>query len=192
MPSSRQARMTRTAISPRFATRTRRKSGAASERDVAMLPGRVLLALVLQDLERADDFRARVLGLDDLVDVAELGGLERIRERAPVLRDQPAPLAVGVLRPLELVPEDDVDGALRAHDGDLRGREGEVDVAPEMLRRHDVVGAAVRLARDDRHLRDRRLDEGVEELRPVLDDAAELLGRAGEEAGQVDEGNDRN
>src|SRR4051794_27304343 len=124
MPSSRQARSTRTAISPRFATSTRRKIDAAeppgvgggeSERDVAMLLRRVLLALVLEDLERADDLRSRLLRLDDLVDVAELGGLERIRERAPVLGDEAAPLAVRVLRPLELIPEDDVDRPFRAH-----------------------------------------------------------------------------
>src|SRR5262247_1843387 len=114
MPSSRHARMIRTAISPRFATRTRRKSGL-SEGDVAMLLRRVLLALVLQDLERTDEFRSRLVRLDDLVDVAELGGLERVGERAPVLGDQPAPLAVGILRALELVAEDDVDRALGPH-----------------------------------------------------------------------------
>src|SRR5689334_10208306 len=131
--------MMRTAISPRFATSTRRKSGRAplSERDVAMLLRRVLVALVLEHLERADDLRARVLGLDDLVDVAELRGLERVRERAAVIRDEPLPLGVDVLRALELVPEDDVDRALRTHDRDLGGGEGEADVAPEVLRGHD-------------------------------------------------------
>src|SRR5437867_5111471 len=102
MPSSRQARMTRTAISPRFATRTRRKSGAASERDVAMLLGRVLLALVLEDLERADDLRSGFVRLDDLVDVAEFGCLEGIGERVPIFGDQPLTLLVRVLRALEL------------------------------------------------------------------------------------------
>src|SRR5690242_18821502 len=191
MPSSRQARMTRTAISPRFATSTRRKSGAGLEGDVAMLLRRVLLALVLQDLERADDFRSRLFRLDDLVDVAELRSLERVRERAPVVGDEALALLVGILRALELVAEDDVDGALRTHDRYLGGGEREVDVAAEVLGRHDVVGAAVRLAGDDRDLRDGRLDEGIEELRAVLDDAAELLRRPGEEAGYVDEGDDR-
>src|SRR6184192_1942207 len=84
MPSSRQARMTRTAISPRFATRMRVKGGRL-EWDVAMFLGRVPVALVLQHLERADQARAGVGGLDDLVDVAELGGLVRVGEGAPVL-----------------------------------------------------------------------------------------------------------
>src|SRR5215813_13867582 len=137
MPSSRQARMILTAISPRFATRTRRKSGRL-EGNVAMLLWRVLLALVLEDLERPDDFRSRLFWLDDLVDVAELGSLERVGERVPVLGDQAASLAVGILRTLELVAEHDVDGALGAHDRDLGGREGEVDVAAEVLRRHHV------------------------------------------------------
>src|SRR5436190_5636312 len=189
MPSSRHARMTRTAISPRFATSTRRKSGL--EGDVAMLLRRILLALVLQDLERADDFRSRVLGLDDLVDVAELGCLEGVRERPAVVRDEAFALLVGILRALELVAEDDVDGALGTHDRNLGGGECEVDVAAKVLGRHDVVGAAVGLAGDDRDLRDGRLDERVEELRAVLDDAAELLGRPGKEAGYVDEGDDR-
>src|SRR5438046_10047947 len=105
--------MTRTAISPRFATRIRLKSGpeARSEWDVAMFLGRVPVALVLQHLERADQARAGVGGLDDLVDVAELGGLVRVGEGAPVLGDQPFPLGGGVLRPLDLVAEDDADGA---------------------------------------------------------------------------------
>src|SRR5262245_5054611 len=115
MPSSRQARMTRTAISPRFATSTRRnisRAGVARlERDVAMLLGRVPVALVLQHLEGADEARTRVLGTDDLVDVAELGRLEGIGEGLAVLRLEPRPLGLGVLRLLDLVPEDDVDRA---------------------------------------------------------------------------------
>src|SRR5439155_7791495 len=92
MPSSRHARMTRTAISPRLATRTRRKGGPAarpgSERDVAMLLRRVPVALVLVHLERPDETGARVLWRDDLVDVAELGRLEGVGERLPVVADE--------------------------------------------------------------------------------------------------------
>src|SRR5213593_1788022 len=120
MPSSRQARMTRTAISPRFATRMRVKRGR-SEWDVAMVLGRVPVALVLQHLERADQARPRVLGLDDLVDVAELGRLEGIGERLAVLGLEAPALLLPVLRLLDLVPEDDVDGAVGAHDRDLGG-----------------------------------------------------------------------
>src|SRR3989442_14069250 len=120
MPSSRQARMTRTAISPRFATRMRVKGGR-SEWDVAMFLGRVPVALVLQHLEGADQARAGIDGLDDLVDVAELGGLVRIGGRAAVVCDQALALGGGVPRLLDLVPEDDVGGAGGAHDPELVG-----------------------------------------------------------------------
>src|SRR2546426_4470994 len=123
MPSSRQARMTRTAISPRFATRMRLKSGR-SERDVAMLLGRVPVALVLQHLERADEARAGVGGLDDLVDVAELGGLVGVGEGAPVVGDQTLALGGGVLSPPDLGAEDDGDRAVGPHDRDLGGGGG--------------------------------------------------------------------
>src|SRR6478672_8567108 len=76
MPRSRQARMMRTAISPRLATRTRRnglslrKDRSGSERDVAMLLPRVGVALVGEDLEGADEPRPRLAREDHLVDVA--------------------------------------------------------------------------------------------------------------------------
>ena len=84
-----------------------------------------------------------------------------------------------------------LDGALDAHDRDARRRPRQVDVAPDVLRAHDVVGAAVRLAGDDRHLGHRRLAVGVEQLGAVADDAAVLLGHAGQEAGHVLEGQQR-
>ena len=61
-----------------------------------------------------------------------------------------------------------------------------------MLGAHDVIGPAIGLAGDDRHLGHRRLAEGVEQFCPVLDDPVEFLVRPGEEAGHVDEGDDGN
>ena len=64
--------------------------------------------------------------------------------------------------------------------------------SPRMcLRRHHAVGAAVGLAGDHGELRHRRLAEGVEQLGPVLDDAAVLLRRAGQEARHVLERHER-
>ena len=62
-----------------------------------------------------------------------------------------------------------------------------VHVAAHVLAAHDVVGAAVRLARDDGDLRDGRLAVGIQQLGAVADDPAMLLVDAGEEAGDVDE-----
>src|SRR3546814_2848877 len=61
-----------------------------------------------------------------------------------------------------------------------------------MLRRHHVIGAAIGLARDDRDLGHRRLGIGEEQLCAMLDDAIIFLCGAGQEAGDVDEGDDRN
>src|SRR3712207_8744452 len=57
----------------------------------------------------------------------------------------------------------------------------EVEVGAHVLGVHDVVGAAVRLARDDRQLGDGRLGERVQQLGAVADDAAPLLVGAGQE-----------
>src|SRR5258708_4057657 len=82
IPSSRHARMTRTAISPRLATRTFTTLivcgprgpgelvggvGRVLQRNVAVLLGRVLVALGLEAGQRGDEFRAGLAGGADLV-----------------------------------------------------------------------------------------------------------------------------
>ena len=109
-----------------------------------------------------------------------------------VLGDESGAFRSRIIRRRDRVLEDDVDRALRAHHRDLRGRPGEVHVAADVLAAHDVVGAAVGLAGDDRHLGNRRLAVGVQQLRAVLDDAAVLLTDARQEPGDVDERDDRN
>src|SRR5215211_7161708 len=101
MHSSRHARMIRTAISPRLATRTRRKGGAvslrkdasrltapagASERDVAMLLSRIGVPLRLQHVEGGDDSRTRLRRTDNVVDIAAGGRDVRVREFVLVRR----------------------------------------------------------------------------------------------------------
>src|SRR5919201_2319522 len=75
-PISRHARITRTAISPRFATRTfislilsvRGSGFDGSERDVPVLFGRVLIALGFEAGEGGDEFRAGLTRTDHFVD----------------------------------------------------------------------------------------------------------------------------
>src|SRR5215212_1706987 len=151
--------MMRTAISPRLAIRSRRNSGApmslrkdgrsvtaagaTSERDVAMLLSRVGVPLRLQHLERTDDARPRLGGPDDVVDVPTPRGDVRVREFRLIRSDEPSALPHRIVRCREFVLVDDVHGALSAHDGNLGRWPGEVDVAADVLARHDVVRAAV-------------------------------------------------
>src|SRR3989441_10710353 len=60
-----------------------------------------------------------------------------------------------------------------------------------LFRGHDAVRAPVRLPRDHGQLGHRRLAEGIEELRAVLDDAAELLRGPREEPRHVLERHER-
>src|SRR3954454_13910380 len=81
--------MIRTAISPRFAMRTRRngaasasslrKDEAGSERDVAMLLPRIRVALVGEDLEGTDQAGASLRWFDHSVDVPVCPRHRRIR-----------------------------------------------------------------------------------------------------------------
>ena len=147
--------------------------------------------LVWSSLERVDQPRAGLVRHDHVVDVAALGGRVRVREARLVVVHQLLAALVRGRRLGDVAAVDDVDRALRAHHRDLRGRPGEVEVGQHVLRVHDVVGAAVGLARDDRQLRHGRLGERVEQLRAVADDPAPLLARAGQEAGHVGEGDER-
>src|SRR5690606_30145441 len=96
----------------------------------------------------------------------------------------------GLLRGLDLPAEEDVDGALPTHDGDLGGRPRVVDVGAELLGAHDDVGAAVRLAGDDGDEGHGGLRVRVEQFGAAADDAGPLLVGAGKVPGNVDEGED--
>src|ERR1700689_1784089 len=209
--------MIRTAISPRLAIRIRlninlpwlpgfytesraRELTARSSRcrrpfskwNVAVLAGRILFALVGERLQRADQLGTRIMRHDHFIYIAQLGGLERIRESLAIVLGQTRALDDRVFGLGQLVAKKNVDRLLGPHHGDLGARIREVEIAANMLRRHDVVRTAVSLARDHRHLRHRSLAERVEQFRAVPDNPGELLLSAGQEAGNVDEGDDWN
>src|SRR5688500_15354988 len=143
-PISRQARMIRTAISPRLAisTLTARRPGALSQRDVPVLLRRIAVAFGLEAGERGDQLRARLAGWDHFVDEAARRRDVRVRELLAELRDALGPQRVGIRGSVELALVEDVHRALGPHHRDFRGGPREVHVGPDVLARHDAVRAA--------------------------------------------------
>src|SRR4051812_17293463 len=105
-PASRIPRMTRTAISPRFATRMRLiEFGMGLEGDISVLFGRVLIAFVLDHLERGNQLWSGLRRYDNLVDVPTRRRHIRVSQALSILRFQSAPLRVRVGRLRKLVAE---------------------------------------------------------------------------------------
>src|SRR5204863_9332865 len=144
--------MTRTAISPRFATRilstarSRDRPLHRSEWDVAVLLRRVLVALGLERGEAVDQLRARLMGTDDLVDEAALRGDVRVCELLAVLGNPGRARRGDIRGGIELALVKNIDRSLGAHDRDLGRRPREVRIGPDVLARHDAIRAAIRLA----------------------------------------------
>lgn len=123
---------------------------------------------------------------DHLVDEAAFGGDEGIGEALFIF-----PGARGDLfRVAEFRAVEDFRRTLGAHHRDLGGRPGIVDVGTDMLGSHDVIGAAIGLAGDQRHHRHGGLAIGEEQFCAVLDDAAIFLCGARQEARHVDQRED--
>ena len=99
--------------------------------------------------------------MDHLVDVPALGGYIRIGELLAVFSYQFLSTLGLVFGFFDFLAEDDIDRTLRSHDGDLGAGPGQVDVATDMLARHDVIRAAVGLAGDDRQLGNGRFAERI-------------------------------
>src|SRR6478735_632308 len=159
-----------------------------------MLLGREGDHFAFEQAQGGHDLSAGVGRGDDGVDVAAFGGDVRVDEGVLVLLLQLQAQGVDVVAVLggleEAFAVDEPDGAGGAHDGDLGGGPGEVDVGAHVLGAHHVVGAAVGLAGDDGDLPDGGLTVGVEQFRAAADDAVVFLVGAGQEAGDVDEGDD--
>ena len=160
-----------------------------------MLLRRQALSLGAQRPEGLGDIHPGVRRGDDRVDIAALGGDIRVGEGLLVVLDEAGAgrvdIPAGVDDILDLLAVEDVHRALGAHDGDLPGWPGQVDIGAEVLGAHDVIRPAVGLPGDDGDLGDGRLGIRIDELGAAPDDAIPLLAGAGEEAGNVDEGEDR-
>src|SRR5487761_945928 len=159
--------------------------------DVAVFFGWEGFAFGAQCCEGPGDVGPGFRGADDGVEVPAFGRGVGVGEGVLVLGGFGRAEFLRVVGARQFAAVEDADGAGGAHDGDLGGGPGEVDVAAEVLGAHDVVGAAVGFAGDDGDFGDGGLGVGVEQLGAAADDAGVLLRDAGQEPGDVDEGEDR-
>src|SRR5213592_4992792 len=134
-------------------------SATALQRNVTMLLRRIPVSLGGEGREGLDQTGARIPRIYDVVQVAACRREIWMRELLAVFR-------FPLLRRVVLVQ--DLHRAFRPHDGDLRRRPSHVVVPPHVLRVHDVVGAAVRLARDHRELGHGGFAIGEQQLGPCL------------------------
>src|SRR6185437_8795899 len=110
--------------------------------------------------------------------IVALGRDVRVEQRVLVLGRLLVPQGralFGILDGGQVTAVQDVPPAVRAHAPELRGGPGQVVVAAEVLGAHDVVGAAVGLAGDDRDLGHGGLSVGVNELRAPADNSSPFL-----------------
>jgi len=96
----------------------------SSQRQIVVSPLGEGSVLGLKNLKGVDDPGTGLIGLDDVVDVASLGRLQRVGERFLVL---------GCLFLAVLASEDDLDRSFCAHDGDLGRRPRVIEIALQML-----------------------------------------------------------
>src|SRR5260370_16204655 len=81
----------------------------SSQRDVAVPPWIAAALFAQGDPEGPDELASRAAGLDDVVDIATLGGDVRVREPPRVLAHQPTSSGRRVSRRLQFAMEHDVD-----------------------------------------------------------------------------------
>src|SRR5260370_5528636 len=96
--------------------------------NIAVLARRILFTLVLERLQRAYQLGTRIARHDHFIYIAQLGGLERIRKRLPIVLDQ-----LRAFLNLQLVSVQNIDRLLGTHHCDLRARIGEVEVTANMF-----------------------------------------------------------
>jgi len=147
-----------------------------------LLP-RPLVLLGLEEVEVLADAATSGRGDDDLIDKAALGSDQGVQELVLV------PLGIGLD---VLATEDNLNGALSSHNGNLTSGPGVVGVSLEVLGGHHIVSSSEGLAGDDGDLRDGSLGVSVEQLGSVGNDTVVLLVSSGKKSGNVDEGDKGN
>ncbi len=156
-----------------------------------MLLGRIPIALGLEVCQGQDQLPASVTWPNHLIDEASRSRHPRIGEPLAKFGDALGALRRRIRRLIQLAFVKDIDRRVRAHDRNFRGRPCVVEIGADVLACHHAVGAAVRLARDDGHLRNGGLGERIKQLGAVADDATVLLHGAGEKPRHIFEGHQR-
>src|SRR5690242_2251930 len=113
-------------------------------------------------------------------------------ELLPVLFDFRISRRGSVRALTDLFPEENLHRALRTHHRNLGGWPGDVEIAANVLRAHDIISTTVRLARNDGQFRNGRLAISKEKLGSMLDDAAVFLCDAREKSRNILERHERN
>ena len=144
-----------------------------------------------QRFKRHAKLLARILREYDLVDKAVSCRDIGIQELGLVFGHKLFPCGRRILGLLDITPVNDVHGAIRAHDSDLRDGPGKNVVRAYALAVHGDVGAPKGLAHNKRNLRDGRLGIGVKQLRPVPYDAQVFLLDSGHVPRDIDKGKER-
>src|SRR5437016_3998334 len=138
MSNSRQARVIRTAISPRLAIRMRLNMRSQArgnskriffsfpllpflEWNIAMLLGWIVILLVLEHFQGTNKCRTSIFRIDHGIDIAGFRRLEWVGKGLAVLLNHLIAGCGGIFGFLERVAKDDTDGALRTHDCNLSG-----------------------------------------------------------------------
>src|SRR3989442_757493 len=146
---------------------------------IPMLLRRVGVPLIFQHVQCRDELETGRARFNYLINVAASGGDVGIVELLCVFRDQLFAPLFGVSSPVNLVLEEDIDCAIRAHHSDLCCGPGIVDVTTHMFAIHHIVCATIGLTSNHSDLWHSRLTVGIEQLGSVTDDAVMLLAHAG-------------
>jgi len=156
-----------------------------------MLTRRAAFSFGQGQLQRSDQYAPCLARFDNIVDQAASGGDIRVVELRFILFNQLLLAFVGIVSRLDFAPEKDVDRPFSAHHGDLGIGPCVKQISAQPFAAHDAVGSAVALTQYDHELGDGGLAVGIDQARPIADDAAEFLFFARKESWDILQGYDR-
>ena len=146
-----------------------------------MLAPGVFYALVFQHSQRPRHPLAGAVGHNHIIYIAALAGDKGVGKLLPILLSA----GINLFLVANILAENNLHRALRAHNGNLCRRPGQIDIAAQVLGGHHIIGAAIGLAGNQCYLGHSTFGIGIEQLGAMLNNAAILLAGARHKAGDI-------
>ena len=162
------------------------------QRDIPVPSLRFGLSFPFEKGKGLNQTGAGVFRKNDLIDISQFRSLERACKTIPVFIDQLCSGFLFVFCLSYLFLENNIYSPLRPHNGDLSCGVSEINISPMVLTRHNIIGPSVGLACYNRYFRHSRFTVGINDFRPMLDNAAVFLGCTRHEARHIDQRYDGN